>query len=140
MTFSGGTDPQGVPGYEEGLDHDRLASQIQRIWDLVHDNGWWTFAEIAEKTHDPENSISAHLRSFRKKKHGGHLMEKRRVPGVDGSKGHWEYRVTDSGKGLLIPAKGAPDEPDEYDDDEREPYAPDKMVCPTCEGAGVISA
>jgi hypothetical protein len=77
--------------YERELDHDRLGAQLLRVFTLMKDGVWRTFAEIDAVTHDPQASISARLRDLRKKKFGSYLLEKRRRG--EGRRGLWEYRL-----------------------------------------------
>lgn len=76
--------------YERELDHERLGAQALRVWTVVSDGVWRTLAEIEELTGDPQASISARLRDFRKRKFGEHDVERRRR---DTGRGLWEYRV-----------------------------------------------
>ena len=74
------------PTYEPALDTKRLGAQLHRVFDLMLDGHWYTLREIAEKTGDPEASVSARLRDLR------HLFGK-----VDRHRryeraGLWEYR------------------------------------------------
>ena len=78
-----------VPEYTEE-DQKRIAAQRQRVWAVMSDAQWHTLAELSAKTGDPEASVSARLRDFRRLEHGGHTVERRRV--VDGG-GQWEYRL-----------------------------------------------
>jgi hypothetical protein len=77
--------------YEPDKDHVRLRGQNLRVFTLMRDGLWRTLGEISEGTGDPEASVSARLRDFRKKKFGGHTVEsRRRGPASDGL---WEYRL-----------------------------------------------
>ena len=67
--------------YEPALDKVRLNTQQQRIFDVMKDGEWRTLSSIASVTGDPEASISARLRDFRKHKFGGYLVERRREDG-----------------------------------------------------------
>jgi len=67
--------------YEPALDKVRLNTQQQRIFDVMKDGGWRTLSSIASVTGDPEASISARLRDFRKHKFGGFPVERRREDG-----------------------------------------------------------
>ena len=61
--------------FDARLDFSRLARQAARVFDLMHDGGWRTLAEISEATGSPEASVSARLRDFRKM---GCVVERRR--------------------------------------------------------------
>ncbi len=75
------------PDYEPEQDHKRLRGQILDIFELMADGNWRTLREIRFATGHPEASISAQLRHLRKKRFGGHHVDRRR----EGAK--WEYRV-----------------------------------------------
>ena len=52
--------------------------QKGRVWKIVKDGKWHTLAEISAATGDPQPSVSARLRDFRKAKFGGHeVLEER---------------------------------------------------------------
>lgn len=84
MQFDGET-------YVAPIDHDRLATQFQRVFDLMVDGRWRTLSEIASRTCGTEAAVSARLRDFRKEKFGGHTVERRRRGA--GSRGLHEYRL-----------------------------------------------
>ena len=73
--------PQSILGDRAGetfnhkRDVRRLNAQAQRVWDAMSDGRWWSLSELAAKTSDPEASISARLRDFRKPCFGGHTVE-----------------------------------------------------------------
>jgi hypothetical protein len=83
------------PVYEPKHDQARLTGQIQRIYQAVlaasYLDQWLTLGELAERTGDPEASISAQLRHLRKPRFGSHVVDKRRR-GAESS-GLWEYRM-----------------------------------------------
>ena len=83
------------PAYEPKHDQARLTGQIQRIYQAVlaasYLDQWLTLGELAERTGDPEASISAQLRHLRKPRFGSHVIDKRRR-GAERS-GLWEYRL-----------------------------------------------
>lgn len=85
--------------YDPAHDDARLTGQLMRIWNLISDRAWRTLEEISAITHDPPASISAQLRHLRKKRFGGHIVEKR--PRGDRDLGLWEYRLT--GEALTQP-------------------------------------
>jgi hypothetical protein len=85
--------------YKRGRDHERLAGQLSRVRILMADGRWRTLAGISAVVGDPESSVSARLRDLRKKKLGGHIVERRYV-----TNGPWEYRLL--GKETLWPLTG----------------------------------
>ena len=86
--------------FDEELDGERLARQLQRVKDLMRDGKWRTLYTIAAKVQGSEAAVSARLRDLRKEKFGSWTVEKRRllVPGL------WEYRVV-PGSGKQSDAK-----------------------------------
>ena len=77
--------------YVPSLDRERLGEQYLRVWDLMIDGQWRSLREISNATGDPEASVSARLRDVRKN-YGTDAMQARRVPGIDGRRGHWHFR------------------------------------------------
>ncbi len=75
---------------DHAIDHAPLRRQHSLVHALMKDGKWRTLTEIAALTLEPEASISARLRDFRKPKFGGHLVERRRVQDLR----TWEYRLT----------------------------------------------
>ena len=73
----------------EPIDRKPLNEQAQRVWELMCDGQWYSLRTIADWTGDPESSVSARIRDFRKEKFGGHTVDKRRTPAHRG----WEYRL-----------------------------------------------
>lgn len=69
-------------------DAKRLSDQHWRVLSLMRDGAWRTLAEIAAATKDPEASVSARLRDFRKPRFGAYTVERRRR-----DKGLHEYRI-----------------------------------------------
>jgi hypothetical protein len=88
MTLDG---PRQGETYDGDLDYDRLNEQAKRVYLAMIDMQWHTLAYLAERTGDPEASVSARLRDLRKPRFGSHEIATRRVPGVQGL---WEYRLT----------------------------------------------
>lgn len=84
FAFDGGT-------YDPALDAERLGAQALRVWAVMADGEWRTLAEIEALCGDPQASISARLRDFRKPTFGAHVLERRRRG--DGRRGLFEYRV-----------------------------------------------
>lgn len=76
--------------YAPAFDYERLGKQARRVWDVIGTGGWLTLSEISGYTGDPEASVSARLRDFRKEKFGSMTIEHRRRG--DPSAGVWEYR------------------------------------------------
>lgn len=74
--------------YRRALDHERLGAQLLRVALLMSDGGWNTLRGISSVTLDPEASVSARLRDLRKRKFGGHTVERERIRG-----GLYRYRV-----------------------------------------------
>lgn len=77
--------------YDRERDHERLGAQALRVWSLMTDRQWRTLADIENATGDPQASVSARLRDFRKKRFGAHTIE-RRSRGDD-TRGLFEYRL-----------------------------------------------
>jgi hypothetical protein len=78
------------PDYDPKLDQPRLSRQNLKIYHLMTDEQWRTLSEIADSTDEPEASISAQLRHFRKERFGGHQINKKRRWGDTGL---WEYQL-----------------------------------------------
>lgn len=85
--------------YEAEQDHERLGAQALRVWGAVRDGYWRTLSEIEAICGDPQASISARLRDFRKKKFGENVVERQRRG--EGKKGLHEYRVLANPQGRL---------------------------------------
>lgn len=62
--------------------------QQQRVWAATANQGWFSLEDIAKKTGDKLQSISARLRDFRKLDLGSHTVERRAV-----ERGQFVYRV-----------------------------------------------
>ena len=77
--------------YNPKYDYKRLNKQKDRVWAVMGSHGWLTLSEIDSKTGDPEASISASLRDFRKEKYGFHTVMKR--PRGARQRGRWEYNL-----------------------------------------------
>lgn len=73
--------------YDARLDYDRLNAQARRVFDVMRDGMWHRLADIAQRTGDPEASISARLRDFRKQRFGALTVERQRAAGT------WLYRL-----------------------------------------------
>jgi hypothetical protein len=83
--------------YDQTLDGTRLISQLERVKSLMSDKQWRTLQEIQEVTCIPTTSISAHLRSLRKEKHGKHTVNRRRRG--DPCNGLFEYQLIENPNG-----------------------------------------
>ena len=80
--------PRDGSTFDPDRDYARLNAQHKRVYDVMRGGGWFTLYEVAEQTGDPEASVSARLRDFRKGRFGKHAVE-RQYLGV----GLWEYRL-----------------------------------------------
>lgn len=78
--------------FDPTLDRARLNGQADRVWNVMRDGGWYTLAEISKRTGDPEASISARIRDFKKERFGAIEHERRRV-NEDGRTGQHQYRL-----------------------------------------------
>lgn len=74
--------------YVPERDDPRLKGQIRRIYELMRDGQWRTLHEIERITLDPAASISAQLRHLRKKRFGGHTVEREYL-----GSGLYQYRL-----------------------------------------------
>lgn len=74
--------------YDDGRDRIRLNAQHLRVYRAMEYGAWFSLSELSQWTGDPEASVSARLRDFRKPRFGGHTVERRHVEG-----GLWEYRL-----------------------------------------------
>lgn len=88
---------------EPEVHHVRLRGQILRIFNLMKDGKWRTLEEIEFATRDPQASISAQLRHLRKKRFGGHTVEREHL-----GHGLYRYKVTPS---AIIQGASHPDAP-----------------------------
>jgi len=75
--------------YVPELDQERLGLQWKRVFWLMRDSKWRTLREIADATNDPESSVSARLRDFRKM---GYTVSRRRRG--DPKRGLFEYQLS----------------------------------------------
>jgi superfamily II DNA or RNA helicase len=78
-------------GYIKIFDHTRLTGQALGIYDLMKDGKWRTLSEINTLLGHPEASISAQLRTFRRKEFGSHTVDRRRRG--ERENGLHEYRL-----------------------------------------------
>jgi hypothetical protein len=90
--------PDAPAGIESRDDEIRLNKQQARVWAVMKDESWHTLPELAERTGDPEASISARLRDLRKYKYGGHELERDHL-----GSGLYRYRLTINRKARMVP-------------------------------------
>ena len=76
-TFGGDT-------FSERLDGDRLRRQLYAVRKVMFDNRWRTLKQLSDEVGAPEASVSARLRDLRKKKFGGYIVERQRIPNGNG--------------------------------------------------------
>lgn len=81
--------PRDGSTFNAAKDTGRLNRQAQLVFDVMRDGGWYTLAELSARTGQPEASVSARTRDFRKARFGSHTVERRRR-----SAGTFEYRLT----------------------------------------------
>lgn len=74
--------------YSHERDGSRLHAQLAKVREAMADHQWHTLAELAAICDAPEASVSARLRDARKKKFGGHTVERRYA-----GNGLWEYKL-----------------------------------------------
>ena len=74
--------------YDPDQDFKRLTAQFIRVFQAMGNGNWWTLSDLEKATGDPQASVSARIRDFRKEKFGGHTVERRRA-----SAGQHEYRL-----------------------------------------------
>lgn len=85
---------QALLGPRDGITFDatkdtaRLNRQMELVYGVMKDGGWYTLAEVSQRSGAPEASASARIRDLKKQKFGGHVVERRRR-----SKGVFEYRL-----------------------------------------------
>lgn len=70
---------------DQKIDGQRLTTQFQRTFAFMSDERWHTIPDIVNAISFPpydrasEGGVSARLRDFRKKKHGSHTVNRRRI-------------------------------------------------------------
>lgn len=74
--------------YDPQRDWTRLTTQLGRVYSCMNDGRWRSLDDIARATGDPHASVSAQLRNLRKKRFGGHTVEKKHIKA-----GHFLYRL-----------------------------------------------
>lgn len=67
------------PDYDHRRDSERLSRQHERVLAVMQDHQPHTLGEIAERTGDPEASVSAQLRHLRKPRFGSHKIAKQHL-------------------------------------------------------------
>lgn len=82
---------RGGETFVAAFDYERLNGQQKRVYDVLRDGQWHTLGEIAERTGDPEASISARIRDLRKDEFGRLDIGRRRRG--DPRAGLFEYRL-----------------------------------------------
>lgn len=80
---------RGGKTYDDAQDRLRLNKQQRRIYDAMRDGAWRTLREIEAITGDPQASISARLRDFRKEPLHWQVLTDRGTFG----KGTYRYRL-----------------------------------------------
>lgn len=86
--------PFGGRTYDPAADGQRLKGQLARVLDVMKDGEWRTLRQIADATGDPEASVSARLRDFRKQPFGGHELDSERLAPIGiRTRGTWRYRL-----------------------------------------------
>jgi hypothetical protein len=85
----------GRQGQVEAREPKPLRGQLALVFALVRDRQWYTYGELQARLprRMAQATISAYLRDLRKRKHGGHVIE-RRSRG-DREHGLYEYRLAD---------------------------------------------
>ena len=84
--------PRGGVTFDEESDGPRLNKQARRVFDAMKNMEWHTLRQLSDLTGDPEASVSARLRDFRKTPHGGMTVERQHIV-----MGLWKYRLQDYG-------------------------------------------
>lgn len=74
--------------YEPEHDSVRLTGQMLRVFEVMKDGRWHSLAELADRAAGSEAGVSARIRDLRKKRFGGHEVERKRIDG-----GLWWYRL-----------------------------------------------
>jgi hypothetical protein len=91
--------------YDDDRDRERLAGQIQRVFNFMADGEWHSLAEVSSATGDPPASVSAQLRHLRKERFGSYTVEK----DYQGD-GLYFYRLV-AAEPPVVPVAEAPAEP-----------------------------
>ncbi len=83
MRFDGAT-------IEPAVDAPRLGGQLRAVLQIMSTGSWITLAALAGWAQCSEASASARLRDLRKKRHGGYVVERKRI----GQSGLFRYRLS----------------------------------------------
>ena len=75
--------------YSHDEDYVRLNQQAKRVFDVMASGAWYSLRDISDLSGDPEASVSARLRDFRKVKFGGWIVDRERH-----AAGRFLYRLT----------------------------------------------
>lgn len=73
--------------FRRNLEHERLASNLLRVYELMQDGEWHTTPEIRAVG---GSAGDARMRDLRKQNFGGHEITRRRVQGKPAV---WEFRM-----------------------------------------------
>ena len=95
---------RGGDTYSHDRDFLRLNAQHRRVYDAIIDGEWYSLGDISEITGDPQASISARIRDFRKKEFGKHYIIRRHI-----HHGLWKYKL------VWRPSVPRPEELDDAD-------------------------
>lgn len=90
--------PEQLVEFDSGIrltlpEHVALGRQLRRIFDYLSDGEFHSIDSIAECTGTKVTSADAQVRNLRKEKHGGFVVEYRRIEGVA------HYRLVMGGSG-----------------------------------------
>lgn len=75
-------------------DYMRLNGQLARVYNWMSDGRWRTLGELKNLAGGTEAALSARLRDLRKRRFGGHTVNRRRRAN---SNGLWEYQLIVNG-------------------------------------------
>ena len=74
--------------YDPTQDHDRLTTQLNRVFDKMKGGQWHTIDELTAYSGGTPQAVIARIRDFRKERFGGHTVERERVKA-----GLWRYKL-----------------------------------------------
>lgn len=77
--------------YEPEHDSERLSGLLGRVYHTLTSGQWYTLSALVEACGGSEAGVSARLRDLRKRRFGGHTIQRQRVG--DPSAGLWAYRL-----------------------------------------------
>ena len=63
--------------YKPERDYPRLSGQLKRVFETMRDGEWHSPADLVAKCGGTEASVTARARDLRKRKYGGHVVERR---------------------------------------------------------------